>query len=440
MKASILKRIHASLERRLPEQRLFLRSDSETRFIRLRTETQAVAIFGSTVFVAWTIIASAILIMDNVGASSLRDQARRENSIYEQRLNALAAERDAMAAEARAARERFELAMSEVSQMQSQLLASEERRRELETGLRVVQRTLRDTMNDRDAALTKVAKLTGAQAENEAAQSSGTQLVEDMKQTLAFLSNALKQTGAERDAIAADAAAARDMAQALDYDLQLMKDRNDHIFGQIEDAMAVSVEPLNKMFKSAGLNPETLIDQVRRGYSGQGGPLTPISFSTKGVPPSADSLRANEILNRLDRLNLYRIAAEKVPFSEPLNASYRFTSPFGQRWGRMHEGIDVASAYGTPILATADGVVTHAGWSSGYGRLVKIRHDFGIETRYAHMSKLRVKVGQRVSRGDRIGDMGNSGRSTGTHLHYEVRVSDKPVNPMTYIKAARDVF
>ena len=81
-----------------------------------------------------------------------------------------------------------------------------------------------------------------------------------------------------------------------------------------------------------------------------------------------------------------------------------------------------------------------AGWENGFGRLVKIRHAFGIETWYAHQSQIRVEVGQRVSRGDRIGDMGNSGRSTGTHLHYEVRVSGNPVNPMTYIKAATDVF
>ena len=71
---------------------------------------------------------------------------------------------------------------------------------------------------------------------------------------------------------------------------------------------------------------------------------------------------------------------------------------------------------------------------------MKIDHAFGIETRFAHLSKITVKVGQRVSRGDLIGGMGNSGRSTGTHLHYEVRVNDDPVNPMTYIKAASDVF
>jgi murein DD-endopeptidase MepM/ murein hydrolase activator NlpD len=106
----------------------------------------------------------------------------------------------------------------------------------------------------------------------------------------------------------------------------------------------------------------------------------------------------------------------------------------------MHNGSDFAGPTGTNIYATADGVVTHAGWQSGFGRLVIIKHDFGIETRYAHNSRILVKKGQRVSRGDHISDMGSSGRSTGTHLHYEVRVNGTPVNPMIYIKAARNVF
>jgi murein DD-endopeptidase MepM/ murein hydrolase activator NlpD len=84
--------------------------------------------------------------------------------------------------------------------------------------------------------------------------------------------------------------------------------------------------------------------------------------------------------------------------------------------------------------------VTKSGWASGYGRLIKIKHDFGIETRYAHLSKIRVKVGQKVSRGERIGDMGNTGRSTGTHLHYEIRVNGNAVNPMKYLKAGKNVF
>jgi murein DD-endopeptidase MepM/ murein hydrolase activator NlpD len=85
-------------------------------------------------------------------------------------------------------------------------------------------------------------------------------------------------------------------------------------------------------------------------------------------------------------------------------------------------------------------VVVKADWSSGYGNEVTIRHAHGIETLYAHMSKIRVTKGQRVSRGDRIGDMGSTGRSTGTHLHYEVHVGNTPVNPMTYVRAGQDVF
>jgi murein DD-endopeptidase MepM/ murein hydrolase activator NlpD len=188
------------------------------------------------------------------------------------------------------------------------------------------------------------------------------------------------------------------------------------------------------------MDPDNLIEQVRRGYSGTGGPLTPLSFSTSGAAPDPDSERANAILNSMDRINLYRIAAEKAPFDIPVKNSYRFTSGFGQRWGRMHNGADFAAPIGTPIYAPADGVVTFAGWQQGYGRMVKIQHEFGIETRYAHQSRIRVEVGQRVSRGERIGDIGNSGHSTGPHLHYEVRVGGRAVDPMIYIRAGRDVF
>nr|WP_235823833.1 M23 family metallopeptidase [Actibacterium lipolyticum] len=440
MKSSISKRMSTALERLLPEQRLFLRSDTETRFIRLSPGTQLLAIAGSTAIVGWSIVASAILIMDTIGAGNLRDQAKREQAIYEERLNDVAKERDLRIEEAQNAQNRFNLALSEVSKMQSALLESEDNRKELETGIEVIQSTLRRTMAERDEALGKAQELSVALADSTGSSKTEAGRVEDMQDTLAFMAAALNLTATERDLVAADAAAAFDMADALDFERKLSQDRNDRIFGQLEEALTVSVEPLDKMFTAAGLNPQNLIKQVRRGYSGQGGPLTPIALSSKGELIDPDSLRANSILQGLDELNLYRIAVEKTPFALPVKSTFRFTSGFGPRWGRMHNGTDFAASHGTPIYSTADGVIVHAGWQSGYGRLVKIKHEFGIETRYAHMSKIRVKVGQRVSRGDRIGDMGNSGRSTGTHLHYEVRVQGKPVNPMVYIKAAKDVF
>ncbi|GAA4217145.1 peptidoglycan DD-metalloendopeptidase family protein [Sagittula sp. NFXS13] len=436
MRTRLAIKTHAILERFFPERRLFLRSDTDTRFIRLKSGTQAVAFTGAVLVVSWTTIATAILLMDSIGAGNFREQAKREQITYQQRLNALSGERDSRAAEALAAQNRFNAALKQISSMQTELLNSETRRRELETGIDVIQATLRETMKDRENFSDQLTNLQDQIEGGDVEVAGGAQ--DDS--TMDILSDALARTAAERDQVVADAQASLIRAAEMQAEIEQMQDKNDTIFRQLEDAMTVSVKPLDKMFEKAGMDPDTILNQVRKGYSGQGGPMAPLSFSTRGDEPSADTLRANRILNQMDRLNLYRIAAQKAPFASPLKDPFRFTSGFGRRWGRLHAGTDFAAPHGTPIYATADGVVVHAGWSSGYGRLVKIQHEFGIETRYAHQSKIRVKVGQRVSRGQRIGDMGNTGRSTGTHLHYEVRVGGNPVNPMTYIKAANDVF
>lgn len=438
-------RVHQSLERHFPEQRLFLKSDTETRFIRLRPATQIIAIVGGTLALAWTIVATALIMMDSIGAGSAREQSMRQQALYEERLSALSSDRDLRAEEAARAQERFSIALTQVSGMQERLLASEDRRRELETGIEAIQDTLREVIKERDIARAEADRVTLALN----AQSGGaTELgrAGDTLATLEFLTGALGEAAEERNEVLAEAEAAREEVQVIADAKEALELRNDAIFTKLEEALTVSVEPLDKMFREAGMSPEDLIGAVREGYSGQGGPLTPISFSTSGAAPTAEELRANAILGGLDRMNMYRIAAFKLPFAMPVKDSFRWTSGFGYRRDpkgagtRMHEGTDMAGSYGTPIYATADGVIVHAGWDNGYGRLVKIKHDFGVETRYAHLSQIRVEVGQRVSRGDRIGDMGNSGRSTGTHLHYEVRLGGDAVNPMTFIKAAKNVF
>ncbi len=109
------------------------------------------------------------------------------------------------------------------------------------------------------------------------------------------------------------------------------------------------------------------------------------------------------------------------------------TSGFGQRWGRMHEGIDIAGASGTPIAAAAAGTVIVAGWNGGYGNMVVVDHGGGISTAYGHMSSLAVSVGQSVGQGTVVGGMGTTGHSTGVHLHFEVRVNGAATNPLAYL-------
>ncbi|WP_170564494.1 DUF5930 domain-containing protein [Ruegeria atlantica] len=441
MRTRLAIKLHSLFERHFPERRVFLKSDSDTRFIRLSSETQVFAVAGVALFVGWTAVATAILLMDSIGSGNFREQAKRDQATYQERLNIMSAERDVRAQEALAAQDRFNAALEQISAMQSELLASENRRRELETGIEVIQTTLRATMKQREEARTELVTL-----QQEAGEGDMYLAAVSNPEQMNFMTEALSRTAEERDQIAADAKDALEQRDDLELEIRLMQERSDEIFRQLEEAMVISVEPLDKMFRQAGMPTDRIIEEVRRGYSGMGGPLTPISFSTRGEELTPDEIRANTLLQQMDQLNLYRIAAEKAPFASPVNSVVRFTSGFGTRRDpktggrRMHNGADFAGAHGTDIFATADGVVTHAGWQSGFGRLVKIKHAFGIETLYAHNTKIRVKVGQRVSRGDHIADMGSTGRSTGTHLHYEVRVNGKPVNPMTYIKAARNVF
>lgn len=129
-----------------------------------------------------------------------------------------------------------------------------------------------------------------------------------------------------------------------------------------------------------------------------------------------------------------------IPSINPVDVM-RFSSQFGYRTdpfqGRRknHKGLDIPGPIGTPIYATADGTIGRAQWVSGYGKYVEVEHGNAIQTRYGHMSGLNVVSGQRVKQGDIIGFMGSTGRSTGSHLHYEVRIAGEPVNPMSFLAA-----
>lgn len=146
----------------------------------------------------------------------------------------------------------------------------------------------------------------------------------------------------------------------------------------------------------------------------------------------------SNLFSSLQRLDGETKSANYIPSGRPVE-KLSMTSNFGVRsdpfngGARMHKGIDIPGPIGTRIYATADGIVSRAGWASGYGNLVQISHGGGMETRYGHMSKLLVAANSYVHRGQLIGLMGSTGRSTGSHLHYEVRVDGQAINPIPFV-------
>ena len=437
LRSKLVTKLHDVSARYFPERRVFFSTQKGMRYLHVKAKTQMLVCLGAATFVIWTAISTAFLCIDLLGADNFRQQAKRDADFYHQELSNLKSDRDAKTAQANSALDTFTRAIDYADQLQSQLLESELQRQEMHSALRILQEKL--------AATPLAMSPTNAEAEQTAIENRAAADLTpapgiQSKTAVERLVAILEETTAERDQVLAHSHKIIGQTDELKLELQLTEEKNQRIFRQLEDALTISVQPLDKMFRTVGLNTETLLEYVRQGYSGLGGQVMPLTLSTRGEPFDANTLMMQRLLQQMDELNQYRIAAQKAPFAIPVLSNFRYTSGFGQRWGRPHNGVDFAAPNGTPIHTTADGTVSFAGWEGGYGRLIKIRHAFGIETRYAHLSKIRVKKGQRVSRGDRIGDMGNSGNSTGTHLHYEVREGGKAVNPMRYIKAAKDVF
>ncbi len=195
-------------------------------------------------------------------------------------------------------------------------------------------------------------------------------------------------------------------------------------------ALDVRYQVTTAELKRLGLTP------ARLGQTGEGGPFESVSMSSVRADPTFKALFTS--WKKLDSLQDGAIA---VPSEKPVKTA-AFTSGFGvradpfQARAAMHPGIDLAGPMGTPIYATADGTVLRAGWNSGgYGNLVELDHGKGIATRYGHMSAILVSAGQHITRGQQIGRMGSTGRSTGSHLHYEVRIDGRPVNPIPFMKS-----
>jgi murein DD-endopeptidase MepM/ murein hydrolase activator NlpD len=149
------------------------------------------------------------------------------------------------------------------------------------------------------------------------------------------------------------------------------------------------------------------------------------------------------IFSQLDDLQELSQIVSNLPLDKPIAGDDQ--SPFGHRidpfTGHLafHSGLDIAGPYGGKVHSTADGVVVAAGWNGSYGNAVDIDHGFGIVTRYGHLSAILVHVGDHVHHGSVIGEEGSTGRSTGPHVHYEVRYNDQPMNPKNFIGAGNEI-
>lgn len=215
-----------------------------------------------------------------------------------------------------------------------------------------------------------------------------------------------------------------------------LQDRQRTFTRTLKSAATARLVRVEAAIRRLGLNPAQLAQ------SGRGGPFIPASASARAVRDNGirQDRQLRSLASLLDRLSVMESALTVLPSGQP-TMSPMLTSSYGYRrdpfngLAAFHSGIDFPGRYGQPVLAASDGRIAFVGQRSGYGNCIEIDHGHGIVTRYAHLAGFVARPGQEIARGQQIGRMGSTGRSTGTHLHFEVRINGAAVNPRPFLES-----
>ena len=445
---SVFHSLDAACARLFPERELYVRSNGSVRYLTLSPTMQLVSAVAVMGVIGW---AATVTVFSYVSDTELasRDQAMIEvKEAYEARVRKLQDRYSRLEAELTDSERRFDEVMRQLSGKHGQLENAAGVEVALEGRLNASRRRMAEVTEQRDDALTKLEELRLKSLEMERNLASALRTAEQRRDNLEDFVSAMEETSTERDDARRRMRQLTSEVSKLSSDIEAIRLHQSRVMAQLEEATQASLSELEGIMRKTGVDVDALVREIENAYSGEGGPFIPLAYV---APAAATNFPINErtvqeALEKLQRVNSLRIAIEKTPLMKPIRDSYRFTSGFGSRrhpvtgkW-TAHKGIDMAAPKGTHIYATAEGVVRHAGKDGGFGNVVKIDHEFGFRTVYAHMHRIHVEAGQRVVQGDLIGEVGSTGRSTGDHLHYEIRIGKEALNPRKFIEAGRNVF
>ncbi len=377
--------------------------------------------------------------------TDLRDIANRNISLQSQvtkmrsLVDASKAERDQVAA----ARERLNQRLVDVER---ELAEAARAKRDIDIQMAGLNERLGVTQAEKDGLAQAKAQLESniAELQTERAQESVRQ--EELKNRVATLDNALSKAIDKNTELNDKRDYLEQRVGGLEQRLVDLRDAGQSVIGRLSEQTQLSVDMIEKTVSMTGLDVATMLKNSPDGTLGQGGPFVPVENDPAAFEPSFQLEASVTTLDQqIDRWTALQDIVRSLPLTMPLD-QYRISSRYGERRdpvnGRKakHAGADLAAPTGTPIYVTAPGKVAFAGWRGRYGRTIEIDHGYGVRTRYAHLRKMLVKVGQEVGNREKIGLVGSSGRSTGPHVHYEVRFKGRAQNPMKFLKAGNHVF
>lgn len=398
-------RARALFDRVFPERQIYHRSGGTVRYISLSPQKQAMMALGAVGVAGWCAYATVNIMLQAPGPGGESPETQRQIASYERMLTEAHAQTSAMQAQLDERTRSYEVITREYEQRHA-VLAS------------LVELARGSTLSLARAPL----DADGARMINQASIDEA-----DPRQSRAL---------AEPEA--------RVRAIGFRAEADELRSSQELTLAHLENVMVEESEEIRGVLRLTGVSVSRLTEEG----DGTGGPLVSqdlVDYLRQGNVDSDFSRRVEQVAARVSEARGLRAVMRSAPLGPAVGVEHRETSGYGPRvdpfTGRaaFHGGLDFAAFDRAPVVATAAGRVSFVGWMGGYGNAVEVDHGNNFRTRYAHLAGFDVRVGDAVEQGTRVGSMGSTGRSTGTHLHYEVWYRGRSVDPVNFIRAGRHV-
>jgi len=398
------------IKARFPDRQIYHRTEGQVRYFAVTTEMQLAAVGGVCVLAVWLALTSVNMILNDSAKDRIRDRMLAQAERFEEELE------EARASEAAA-----------IAYVESRTNAFDRTAGEFQLRHDTLRRLLdfADDLSisqDRESPSVDEGRILMAATPSDP----------DPRSALVDLTASRSGDGLAEERVAA------------------MLSDQDAALAQAEDGAQRRLENLRAVLRLTGMRVDEAMDEgPLDGEGGTGGPLIALDqaplFSQGLNLEDPFNARIARIASRLAEADQLQQLLMSAPLGTPVGGDYRETSPYGTRIDpftrrlAMHAGMDFGAYRNAPIVAPAAGRVVYAGWRAGYGRTVEIDHGYGFRTRFGHLHSVDVRRGDMVELGQRVGGMGSTGRSTATHLHYEVWFQGDHVDPESFIRAGRYV-
>ncbi|MGQ0675294.1 MAG: peptidoglycan DD-metalloendopeptidase family protein [Rhodospirillales bacterium] len=465
--------LKALICRLFPDRQILVRANDQVRCVTLSRNVQLAAAAGVLALFGWLAVASGMIFALNQSIEARDARLDRQRIAYDKLVGDVAVYRGRMAQVTSALRERQasllemfepgagtaepssgrtarpedaaarEAVQRHMRRLDGELDAITDLSASLEQNLGDVRRRLSAAITERDQVAAARAELWQRLQDAQRREKGETERNLTLRQTLTDTAQQLGRTAEDRDRAGAERDLYRKRVAELERGIADAQEQQQNLVYRLSERAADSIQDAERIVALTGIKPEWLIGAARQpAAKSQGGPFLPVGRKD----PGQEMQSAMGMLDlQLDRWEALQRALRAIPFAPPLD-KFTQTSGFGTRVDpftqtqSMHPGLDLSAPRRTQVYAPAPGVVLFASRKDRYGKLVEIDHGMGIVTRYGHLDEIIVKPGQRVGFRDKIGLVGSTGRTSGAHLHYEVTVKGKPLDPQRFVEVGRYLY